>query len=66
MAATLLFAVSIIGCTTMAQRFSCWDGQRWLNEGNYEYFSDDNTLKECENPMGNGFQLGLGMIAPDT
>jgi hypothetical protein len=47
-----------LGCRTVATRFSCWDGQRSIKEGSYEYFND-NTLKECENPVGNGFAVGL-------
>jgi hypothetical protein len=61
----LVFVVGVSGCAGLTQRFSCWDEQRWVAEGSYEYFAD-NTLKECENPAGNGFQLGIGMIAPDT
>ncbi len=60
-AAALCCAMLLTGCAT---RFGCWDGNRWLTEGYYEHF-EDNTLKECDNPAGNGFQLGLGMILPD-
>jgi hypothetical protein len=61
---SVLIGVAAWGCNTVTTRFSCWDGQRWLNEGSYEYFND-NTLKECSNPVGNGFAAGLGMIASD-
>jgi len=61
-AALVFIALSVAGC---ANRFSCWDGQRSLAESDYEYFAGDNTLKECENPLGNGFQLGTGMIMAD-
>ena len=59
-----LIGAATWGCGTVNTRFSCWDGQRWIKEGSYEYFND-NTLKECTNPAGNGFAAGLGLIAPD-